>query len=63
MGLIEDWAEYLKGNDEPSIQTRLLRGIRTGRPAGGEQFIEAIERSTSRDLAMRKAGRPHKRAS
>ena len=63
MGLIEDWAEYLRGNDEPSIQTTLLRGIRTGRPAGSEQFIEMIERLTGRDLMMRKAGRPHKRAS
>jgi len=63
MGLIEDWAEYLKGNDEPRIQTTLLRGIRTGRPAGSEQFIEIIERLTGRELVMKKAGRPHKHAS
>jgi putative transposase len=63
MGLIEDWAEYLKGNDEPIIQTTLLRGIRTGRPAGSERFIEMIGRITGRDLVMRKAGRPHKHAS
>jgi putative transposase len=42
MGLIEDWAGYLKGNDEPRIQTTLLRGIRTGRPAGSEQFVEML---------------------
>lgn len=63
MGLIENWTEYLKGNDEPRIKTTLLRGIRTGRPAGSEQFIEMIERLTGRDLVMRKAGRPHKPAS
>ncbi len=63
MGLIEDWTEYLQGANEPSIQTTLLRGIRTGRPAGSEQFIKMMERLTGRDLAMRKAGRPHKRAS
>jgi putative transposase len=34
LGLIEDWAEYLKGNDEPRIHATWLRGIRTGRPAG-----------------------------
>jgi putative transposase len=45
-GLIEDWAEYLKGNDEPKTQTTLLRGIRTGRPAGSGHFIEMIERLT-----------------
>jgi hypothetical protein len=61
--LIEDWAEYLKGNDEPRIQATLLRGIRTGRPAGSEQFVEMIERLTGRELVMRKAGRPLKRAS
>ena len=43
LGLIEDWAEYLKGNDEPRIQATLLRGIRPRRPAGSEQFIETIE--------------------
>jgi len=43
LGLVEDWAEYLKGNDEWETQTILLRGIRTGRPAGSEQFVELIE--------------------
>ena len=56
LGLIKDWAEYLKGKDEPKIQTTLFRGIRTGRPAGSEQFIETIERLTGRDLVMRKKG-------
>ena len=41
----------------------LLRGIRAGRPAGSEQFIETIERLTGRDLIMRKAGRPYEYAS
>jgi putative transposase len=63
LGLIVEWAEYLRGNDEPQTQTTLLRGIRTGRPAGSEQFVEMIERLTGRDLAMRKAGRPLKRVS
>ena len=63
MGLVEDWPEYLKGNDEPETQKTLLHGIRTGRPAGGEQFIRLIENLTGRDLARRKAGRPLRRAS
>jgi len=63
LGLIEDWAEYLKGNDEPRIQATLLRGIRTGRPAGNERFIETIERLTGRKLMLRRAGRPLKGAS
>ena len=63
LGLVDDWGEYLKGVDEPGTQTMLLRGIRTGRPAGSERFVEMIERLTGRDLATRKAGRPLKRAS
>ena len=63
LGLVNDWGEYLKDDDEPRTQTMLLRGIRTGRPAGNEQFVEMIERLTGRDLAVRKAGRPLKRAS
>jgi hypothetical protein len=55
VGLIEDWAEYLKSNDEPRVQATLLRGIRTGRPAGSERFIEMIERLTGRDLVIRMA--------
>jgi putative transposase len=32
LGLVDDWGEYLKGNDEPRAKSALLRGIRTGRP-------------------------------
>lgn len=63
LGLVDDWGKYLKGNDEPRTQTVSLRGIRSGRPAGSDQFVEMIERLTGRDLAMRKAGRRLKRAS
>src|SRR4029077_12834336 len=63
LGLVADWGEYLKGNDEPGVQTTLLRGMRTGRPAGSEQFVETIERLTGRNLGRRKAGRPLIRAS
>ena len=63
LGLMEDWAEYLTGDDDPRLQATLLRGIRTGRPAGSEQFIEMLERLTGRELVRRKAGRPRKRAS
>ena len=56
-------ASTSRGVDEPGTQTMLLRGIRTGRPAGSERFVEMIERLTGRDLATRKAGRPLKRVS
>jgi len=63
LGRVDDWDEYLKGNDEPRTRIMLLRGIRTGRPAGSEQSVEMIERLTGCDLATRKAGRPLKHAS
>jgi putative transposase len=63
LGLVQNWAEYLNARDEPSIQTTLLRGIRTGRPTGSDQFVNLIEKITGRDLRMRQAGRPLNRAS
>lgn len=50
-------------NDEPRTQSTLLRGIRTGRPAGSEQIVEMMERLTGRDLAMRNAERRLEHAS
>ena len=50
-------------NDEPRTQSTLLRGIRTGRQAGSEQFVEMMERLTGRQLALRKSGRRLKHAS
>jgi putative transposase len=63
LGLVQNCAEYLNARDEPSIQTTLLRGIRTGRPTGSDQFVDMIEKITGRDLRMRQAGRPLNRAS
>ena len=63
LGLVQNWSEYLNVRDEPSTQTRLLRGLRTGRPTGSDQFVNLIEKITGRDLRMRQAGRPLNRAS
>jgi putative transposase len=62
LGLVDNWSEYLSGSDEPATQSTLLRGLRTGRPAGNEQFVEMLERKTGRDLVQRKAGHPLKQA-
>jgi putative transposase len=58
MGLVGDWAEYLMTGDEPGTQSTSLCAIRTGRPVGSEQFVKSIEKLTSRNLAMRRVGRP-----
>ena len=63
LGLVHDWNGYLNGSDEPLAQTTLLRGLRTGRPAGNEEFVEMLEGKTGRVLVQRRAGRPIKRAS
>jgi putative transposase len=63
VGLVRDWSDYLNGSDEPLTQATLLRGLRTGRPAGNEEFVEMLERKTGRVLMQRRAGRPVKRAS
>lgn len=63
LGLVGNWAEYLHGTDEPSTHMTLLCGMRTGRPAGSEEFVKVHERRTGRDLTRRKAGRPTEVAS
>jgi hypothetical protein len=56
LGLVHDWSDYLNGSDEPLTQATLLRGLRTGRPAGNEEFVEMLERKKGRVLVQRKAG-------
>jgi putative transposase len=62
LGLVDDWAAYLRGDDQPAHNT-LLRAIRTGRPAGSEQFVKLVEKVAGRDLSLGKPGRPTIRAS
>ncbi|HWQ68878.1 MAG TPA: transposase [Patescibacteria group bacterium] len=59
-GLVDNWPGYLDHDDEEA-QHKLLRAIRSGRPAGSEQFVTLIEQLTRRDLRLRKVGRPAKR--
>jgi putative transposase len=53
------WRETLRlGVDEEALQERLRSATRTGRPFGSEEFLEEIQRRTSRALRPRQAGRP-----
>jgi putative transposase len=55
------WRETLRlGVDEEALQERLRSATRTGRPFGSEEFLEEIQRSTSRALRPRQVGRPRK---
>jgi putative transposase len=61
LGLVEDWAGYLNRNEDGGEKT-LLKSIRTGRPAGGEEFLQRIEVMIQRRLTLGKAGRPKKKS-
>ncbi|MGI9330888.1 MAG: REP-associated tyrosine transposase [Gammaproteobacteria bacterium] len=57
---VSDWPAYLSvSNDEDTINT-IRQHTRSGRPAGGPQFIEQVSRICGRDLAPRRPGRPAK---
>ena len=61
LGLVTDWREFL--SCEASTESdRLRQSTRTGRPAGDEQFLAAIENLTGRELKIKPAGRPSKPA-
>ncbi|MGH7771394.1 MAG: transposase, partial [Candidatus Binatia bacterium] len=62
LGLVDNWPEYLD-NDDEQAQHKLLRAIRSGRPAGNEHFVKLVEKLTQRDLSLRKVGRPTVRVS
>ncbi len=59
LGWITDWKEFLgSGDDQATVRLRLA--TRTGRPAGGEEFIALVEGLTGRDLRKGPPGRPRK---
>jgi putative transposase len=56
--MIDDYRKFLEveGQDESMLRER----TRTGRPYGDEQFYDAIEAKTGKDLRPKKAGRKKK---
>jgi putative transposase len=60
LGLVGNWREYLGRNDEKA-DDRLLKAIRSGRPAGTEQFVTLVETLTGRSLSLGKRGPRSKR--
>jgi putative transposase len=55
LGLVENWEEYLRQDDDKAT-SRLVKAIRSGRPAGGELFVKLIEKLTGRHLSLGKRG-------
>jgi len=55
LGLVENWEEYLRQDDE-NADSRLVKSISSGRPAGSEQFVRLVETLTGRHLSLGKRG-------
>ena len=58
--VIADWAEYLETAAEPDIHDKIRGATRTGRPAGGNAFIESLEEISGKNIRPQKGGRPRK---
>jgi putative transposase len=52
------WRQYLAAGEPETAIDALRRSTHTGRPLGSPDFVSILEKSTSRLLAPRKAGRP-----
>ena len=52
-----EWVEFLAAEESPTDLRELRRSTHTGRPLGTPEFVEALEKSSLRPLAARKAGR------
>lgn len=57
MGLAHDWREMLLW--DPEEMTALRKSTRTGRPCGGDAFLDTAEDITRRPLRRNPVGRPY----
>jgi len=57
---VDDWHSFLESAIPPETGDELRKHESTGRPLGGDQFIERLERALDRVLRPRKPGpAPH----
>jgi len=59
-GEIKDWRAYLAERGDTPILTRTWHSLKTGRPAGDEGFVHALEKILGRRLIALPRGRPRK---
>jgi len=55
---VSDWASYLAQETDPETLDTLERNLRVGRPLGGPEFVERVEKTLGRCLQPKKRGRP-----
>lgn len=51
-----DWRSFLAEEDTPDLRESVRAATRTGRPAGSDTFVDAMETLTGRNLRRRKPG-------
>lgn len=56
-GLVDDWESYLREADKDR-NTNYDSHLRTGRPLGGADFVERLERFVGKNLRPKKGGWP-----
>jgi putative transposase len=57
---IGNWAEWLAGGNDSSLEHKIRRNTDTGWPCGSEEFIDACEEKTGRILRPQRVGRKRK---
>jgi len=55
-----DWGAYLSGRGDETVLSRVRERLRTGRPAGGADFVRGLEQVLGRRLEALPRGRPRK---
>ncbi|HLX60526.1 MAG TPA: transposase [Planctomycetota bacterium] len=58
-GVLKDWSEFLKSEDDAQTD-EIRRNTHTGRPCGGTEFAERLEKMLGRVLQPQRAGRKKK---
>ena len=58
--LADDWEAYLSDPCDEEIAAHIQKHSRTGRPLGGESFVQSLERITGRVLRRRRPGPKHR---
>jgi putative transposase len=53
----ESWQDYLTAGETEREVAALRRSAHTGRPLGGDKFVQSLEQATQRRLAPQKGGR------
>lgn len=60
-GIVEDWQEWLRNEEDSATVKTIRRHTGTGRPCGSPSFVAKLEASLGRVLRPQKRGRKRKR--